>query len=166
MLTVEQLRSFIRVSAQVCSENREEIGTVHGLYIHEPTGTVVWALVKMGHFDHAGSLVPLDQAQLTDDLLLVPFGKRLVKDAPQINPGPYLHPADEDLLYDFYAIDTEAYDGSESTAQPDPTADNPLPVAQTRTPGSSPKKLLTVHPPKPQHPGEIIHDTGTANDQS
>lgn len=165
MLTVEELRSFIRISAQICSENREEIGMVHGLYIHEPNGTAVWALVKLGHFDHPGSLVPLDQAHLVDDLLLVPFGKRLIKEAPHITPGPHLHPADEDLLYAFYAVDKDAYDGSESTAQPDPTAESPLPVAQTRTPGSGPKKLLTVHPPKHRHPGGVIDNTDTADNQ-
>lgn len=69
-------------------------------------------------------------------------------------------------MYDFYAVDSDAYDGSESTAQPDPTADNPLPVARTRAPGSDPKRLLTVRPPKAQHPGEIILNSDTADDQS
>jgi len=48
--------------------------------------------------------VPLSEAQPDGDVLRVPFGKDMVKDAPNVDPDTQLDPEEEELLYRHYGL--------------------------------------------------------------
>jgi len=70
-----------------------------------------WALVKTGLFGGKGTFVPLQQANPTPGGLQVPFEKRHVKDAPNVDPDGQPSPSEERTLYEHYGL---GYDDSRS----------------------------------------------------
>ncbi|WP_433796237.1 DUF2382 domain-containing protein [Actinoplanes sp. CA-252034] len=108
---------------------REKIDSLHGYDVYDCTGDKVgsigavwtdgagepaWASVRTGWFGLGESLVPLRDADLQGDRVVVPFEKAYIKDAPDVDAD-----ADEPLtsdevvrLYQYYAM---SWDGSART---------------------------------------------------
>ncbi|GIE83361.1 hypothetical protein Aph02nite_93110 [Actinoplanes philippinensis] len=105
---------------------RDQIDTLYGHDVYDSTGDKVgsigavwsdgagepaWASVRTGWFGLGESLVPLRDADLQGDRVVVPFEKAYIKDAPDVDAE-----ADEPLtgdevvrLYQYYAM---SWDGS------------------------------------------------------
>jgi hypothetical protein len=66
------------------------IGTIDAIYLDDRTGEPEWALVNTGLFGTKASFVPLAQAFQSDNDVLVPYDKQLVRDAPKgrCRPAP------------------------------------------------------------------------------
>ena len=60
--------------------------------------------MKTGLFGTNESFVPLDQAELTDDGIRVPYDKDRVKGAPNIETDRELSEQEEDQLYSYYGL--------------------------------------------------------------
>ena len=71
------------------------IGPIDAIYLDDQTGEPEWALVNTGLFGTRSSFVPLAQAFQSDNDVLVPYDKQLVKDAPRIDPDQHLSEAEE-----------------------------------------------------------------------
>ena len=82
----------------------EKLGKVSELYVDREGGQPTFATVHTGLFGTHSSFVPLDQATIDGDDLLVPYGKDLVSEAPRLEEGDVLQPTDEDRLYRHYGI--------------------------------------------------------------
>jgi hypothetical protein len=83
----------------------DKIGTIEAIFLDRHTGEPAWAAVKTGLFGRKHSLVPIHDAQVTDDdAVRVPVDKEQVKDAPQIDPDGELTPDDERRLWDHYGM--------------------------------------------------------------
>ena len=81
----------------------DKIGSIGQVYVDQD-GTPVWATVKTGFFGTSESFIPLDSASLgaANGVVVVPFDKDVVKNAPRIESDAELNPSETDDLYDYY----------------------------------------------------------------
>jgi len=82
----------------------EKIGKIDTLYADREDGQPTFATVHTGAFGSRTSFVPVSDATLRGDTLTVPYDKKLVHDAPQIDPDAELEPAEEERLYSHYGV--------------------------------------------------------------
>ena len=75
------------------------IGTIDAIYLDDRTGQPEWALVNTGLFGTKASFVPLAQAFQSDNDVLVPYDKQLVRDAPRVDVDQRLSEAEEQQLW-------------------------------------------------------------------
>ncbi|WP_328473134.1 PRC and DUF2382 domain-containing protein [Actinoplanes sp. NBC_00393] len=112
MITIDQIHTLS--GRNVYDPEGDKIGSVGQIW-HDGTGRPSWASVNTGLFGMNESLVPLDEADLQGDRLVVPFDKAKVKDAPNVDASddePLLRD-DVERLYEYYGMSwadsSEAY---------------------------------------------------------
>jgi len=88
----------------VYEQDGDKIGSTAQVYLDNRTGDPEWVSVKTGLFGTKETFIPLDKATLSEDRIVVPFGKDQVKNAPKIDPDGQLSPAEEDELYRYYGL--------------------------------------------------------------
>lgn len=88
----------------VYTNDGDKIGSAGQVYLDDATGQPQWVTVNTGFFGTSESFVPLSEATLSDDRLVVPFEKKMVKDAPRLGDNGHLSPTDEDELYRYYGL--------------------------------------------------------------
>ena len=81
------------------------IGSIDAIYLDDQTGQPEWALVNTGLFGTKASFVPLAQATQSDNDVLVPYDKQLVRDAPRVDVDQHLSEAEEQQLWRHYGLD-------------------------------------------------------------
>jgi uncharacterized protein (TIGR02271 family) len=120
----------------------DKIGNIGQVYLDNASGEPAWVTVKTGLFGSSESFVPLDQAELTDDGVRVPYDKDRVKNAPNIETDRELSEQEEDQLYSYYGLATSGYATSTGAGdRPDITDGEPVGYAgfdAGTTPGSNP----------------------------
>ena len=87
----------------VVDRDGDKIGTFDELYLDE-SDRPAWGAVTTGLFGMKQTFVPLSEARADGDMLQVPFGKDMVKDAPNVDPDTQLAPEEEDVLYRHYGL--------------------------------------------------------------
>jgi uncharacterized protein (TIGR02271 family) len=92
-----------------------KIGSTGQVYLDRQTGEPTWISVKTGLFGTKETLVPLEKATLSDDRIVVPFGKDQVKNAPRIEPDDDLSPAEEEELFRYYGFSPAGGRSSQET---------------------------------------------------
>jgi uncharacterized protein (TIGR02271 family) len=130
MVAQEQISTLY--DSDVYGRDGNKIGSV-GQVWGDPGGQPSWISVKTGLFGLNESLVPLQNAELRSDRLVVPFDKDTVKDAPNVDAS-----ADEPLeqddvarLYQYYGLSWNDGDrtadgtGDYTTGAADGTGDYP-----------------------------------------
>ncbi|WP_432557461.1 PRC-barrel domain-containing protein [Granulicoccus sp. GXG6511] len=101
--------------ATVYDRDGQKVGRVQQVYLDDDSGRPSWVTVNTGFFGTNESLIPLEGAQINDDVLQVPFDKAVIKDAPHFDPGHHLDERDEDSLYDYYGIGAAGQDHDDRT---------------------------------------------------
>ncbi|WP_298993150.1 YsnF/AvaK domain-containing protein [uncultured Pseudokineococcus sp.] len=101
-ITDQQLTGLYE--ATVISETDGKVGKVTTVYLDDDTQQPSWVTVKTALVAGASSFVPLDQATLSGDELRVPYGKDMIKDAPDLDDDSDLSPAQERDLYRYYGL--------------------------------------------------------------
>ena len=97
--------SFDRLAdATVYDNSGDKIGKLGTLYVDNDSGRPSFASVSTGLFGMSESFVPLEGAQLGSDEVRVAYTKDQVKDAPRVDAGQELSPAEEDRLYSHYGL--------------------------------------------------------------
>jgi uncharacterized protein (TIGR02271 family) len=86
------------------------VGSINAIYLDDRTGQPEWALVNTGRFGTRSSFVPLAQAAESGENVQVPYDKRLIKDAPRVDPDQHLSEAEERQLWHHYGLDYDAAD--------------------------------------------------------
>ncbi len=104
--------------AQVLDEAGKKIGTVGNVYLDDATGLPGWVSVRTGLFGTKESFVPLEQAILSDDKLIVPHSKQTVQDAPRTDVDKHLDIEEEARLFEYYGIDTDVALDAEPVSKP------------------------------------------------
>lgn len=94
----------------VYDRDGNRVGKVQQVYLDDDSGRPSWVTVNTGLFGTNESLIPLDGAEINDDVLTVPFDKQIIKDAPNFDPGHHLDEVDERALYDYYGVGGQAQD--------------------------------------------------------
>jgi uncharacterized protein (TIGR02271 family) len=104
MIAVEQVQEVIGRDAYGSDGNK--IGKVGQVYLDDQTGRPDFATVNTGLFGMNESFVPLAEADVTGDGIVVPFTKDQVKDAPKMDTEDdgHLSPDAERTLYEYYGL--------------------------------------------------------------
>ncbi|MFC7528376.1 DUF2382 domain-containing protein [Actinoplanes sp. GCM10030250] len=109
MVTQEQVNTLY--GREVYDRDGDKIGKVGAVW-SDAVGQPSWASVQTGLFGLHESLVPLQDADVQGDRLVVPFDKATVKDAPNVDAShdEPLTRGEVDRLYEHYGIDwNESY---------------------------------------------------------
>jgi hypothetical protein len=101
MLRLEEIKDV--AGRDVYDREDQKIGKAGELFLDRDTREPEWLGVRTGLFGMKESFVPLQDAQLREDGLHVPFEKDQVKDAPNIDPeAEGMAPEQEEQLYSYY----------------------------------------------------------------
>ena len=85
-----------------------KISSASGVYLDDTTGAPEWVTVRTGLFGTKESFIPLRDAQLTPEGLVVQVTKDVVEDAPRVDADQHLSPAEEEEeLYRYYGLQYE-----------------------------------------------------------
>ena len=102
MITQNDLQQLF--GAEVYEQDGGKIGSAGQVYLDNSSGEPEWLTVKTGLFGTKESFVPLQQASVTGDRVVVPFSKDKIKDAPRIDADGNLTPEEETELYRYYGL--------------------------------------------------------------
>jgi uncharacterized protein (TIGR02271 family) len=114
MISRDSVQTLIGGTAY--TNDGDKIGSIGQVYLDNASGEPAWVTVKTGLFGSSESFVPLDQAELTDDGVRVPYDKDRVKGAPNIESDRELSEQEEDQLYSYYGVSGHT---SDMTSQSD-----------------------------------------------
>ncbi|MFP5312543.1 MAG: DUF2382 domain-containing protein [Actinomycetes bacterium] len=104
MISNEHIDRLLTGRGHVIGSNGEKIGGVGQVYTDDETGRPNWVTVKTGLFGTRESFVPVQEARVEGDDLVVPYTKDQVKEAPGVDPDGHLEPAEEERLYEHYRL--------------------------------------------------------------
>jgi sporulation protein YlmC with PRC-barrel domain len=85
--------------------NGEKIGTVEDVRYGEATAEMKWLLVKTGLFGTKKILVPAGEVRATEEALVVPYEKDIVKDAPGVDEDQVFTEDEERRICRYYGLD-------------------------------------------------------------
>ena len=102
MITQTQAQQLI--GQKLRTTDGDKVGTIGQVYLGDQTGQPEWATVNTGLFGTNESFVPLAEATISDNDLVVPYSKSQIKDAPNIDETGHLSPAEERELYAYYNV--------------------------------------------------------------
>lgn len=103
MIDKESLDRFY--GAIVYDRSGDKIGKIGTIYIDDRTDEPTFATVSTGLFGTSESFVPLRDARFDGGDIRVEYSRDQVKDAPRVEAGRDLTPAEEDRLYRHYDLD-------------------------------------------------------------
>ncbi|MFD3448569.1 DUF2382 domain-containing protein [Microbacteriaceae bacterium 4G12] len=104
-LTQNNLNDILNNKGTVLSSSGDKIGSVDQFYVDDASGRIAWVSVHTGLFGTSESYIPLDDATVQGNDVVVPYTKDQVKDAPKVNTdGGALEEDDQDVLYRHYGI--------------------------------------------------------------
>ena len=140
MRTLEDVQTWRGMT--MVDPDGDKIGTIEDIFLDRQTGEPEWAAVKTGLFGLKRSLVPIVQAETTDDnQVRVPFQKEQVKHAPKVEPDGDLSPDEERQLWEHYGrSDYGEWQGDDRTealnlpAEPERRFERPGEVGDDATP--------------------------------
>src|SRR3954468_10751450 len=103
MLTEKNAREVIGTTAY--SADGDKIGKVGQLFLDDETGRPEFVTVNTGLFGTKETFLPIAEASISGDQLVVPFTKDKVKDAPNVDAdGGHLDRPEEQPLYEYYGM--------------------------------------------------------------
>jgi hypothetical protein len=122
MKTLEDVQSWR--GQKLVDPDGDTIGTIEDIFLDRHTGQPAWAAVKTGLFGLKHTVVPIHDAEPTDDgKVRVPLPKERVKDAPRIDPDGELSPDEERKVWEYYGMsgyeDWQGQDRTRDLALPD-----------------------------------------------
>jgi sporulation protein YlmC with PRC-barrel domain len=115
MKTVEDVQTWRGM--KMVDVDGDKIGTIEDIFLDRQTGQPAWAAVKTGLFGRKQTLVPIQDAELTEDNeVRVSLQKEQVKDAPRIDAEGELTPEEERTLWKHYGLsDYDEWRGDDRT---------------------------------------------------
>ena len=124
MISRDSVQTLIGGTAY--STDGDKIGSIGTVYLDNASGEPAWVTVKTGLFGSNESFVPLEQAELSEDGIRVPYDKDRVKNAPNIETDRELSEQEEDQLYSYYGLSGTSgmTTGTTDTTYTDRTADS------------------------------------------
>jgi uncharacterized protein (TIGR02271 family) len=106
----------------------EKIGKVSQVYVDDQTGTPEWVTVRTGLFGGKESFVPLADADLRGEDLVITIDKATVSGAPRVDEDGHLSEEQETELYRYYGL-TDSFATDAGDDRGDDGADRGMDVA-------------------------------------
>src|SRR6195952_6076168 len=88
----------------VLGSDGSKIGKIADLYDDESGGAPIFATVHTGLFGTRTTFVPMTQAQLQGDDVVVPYTKDVVKGAPSVEADAEISPQEEQEIFSYYGL--------------------------------------------------------------
>lgn len=104
MITTEHLDTILGGGGNVVSQHGDKIGGIGQVYLDDETGEPSWVTAKTGLFGSSESFVPLENASVRGEDIIVPYTKDVVKDAPRVEEDGHIEPAEEERLFEYYQL--------------------------------------------------------------
>jgi uncharacterized protein (TIGR02271 family) len=89
---------------QVADSSGNKIGKTDNVFLDTATSQPEFVAVATGFFGSKQALVPLAEAELEQDKIVVPYDKSKIKGAPHIEPDHPLSEKEEAKLYSYYGL--------------------------------------------------------------
>jgi uncharacterized protein (TIGR02271 family) len=99
--------------ATVLSSDGDKIGSIDDIYLDRETDQPEWAVVNTGLFGTRSTFIPLSEATMQGNDIMVPYTKDHVKDAPNIDADGELSDQEEAELYRYYDMEYTEYSGTD-----------------------------------------------------
>ena len=117
MIGTDEIQNLLSTGGTVVGTDGDKIGKVSQVFLDDQTGNPEWVTVHTGLFGTAESFVPLNQASVRGDEIVVPYDKSTVKGAPRVSDADgHLSETEEAELYRYYGLDyTTGYDTTDAT---------------------------------------------------
>ncbi len=138
MISSNELASL--AGRELHGSDGKKIGTIDTLYADREDGQPTFATVHTGLFGSHTTFVPVQEATVQGNHVVVPYDQALVKDAPRIEADQELSPEEEERLYTHYRV-------GQTTAAP---------IASTGTAGQD---VSSVGTGREEVRGTVGHDT-------
>jgi len=118
---IDQSQAQQLVGRQLRTRDGDKVGTIGQIYVDDYHGQPEWVTVNTGLFGTNESFVPLAEATVSGNDLVVPYTKTQIKDAPNISDSGHLSEAEEQDLYEHYNIGytTEGSTFADTSGTPD-----------------------------------------------
>jgi hypothetical protein len=101
-ISTEELRAAYLRSGNVYAGTKK-VGGIGQIYLDDVTSEPTWATVKTGLFGTTESFVPLNQARLQGNDIIVGHDEDTIKKAPRIDADGDLTPREELALFRYYS---------------------------------------------------------------
>ncbi|MBP2268475.1 uncharacterized protein (TIGR02271 family) [Pseudarthrobacter sp. PvP004] len=108
MLARENIDRLMGLNGNVRTTEGDKVGSIGTFYTDDDTGEPTWVTVKTGLFGSSESFIPLQEATVEGDDVVVPFSKDHIKDAPRVAEDGHLDPGEESRLYNHYGLEGES----------------------------------------------------------
>jgi hypothetical protein len=114
-ITTDELRTAYLRSGNVYAGS-EKVGRIGQIYLDDETSEPTWVTVKTGLFGTSESFVPLNQARIEGNDIIVDYDEETIKNAPRIDADSDLTPREELALFRYYSRsrDTDRTDRDDS----------------------------------------------------
>jgi PRC-barrel domain len=106
-ISTEELRTAYLRSGNVYA-GFKKIGRIGQIYLDDETSEPTWVTVKTGLFGTSESFVPLNQARIEGNDVIVDFDEDTIKNAPRIDADGDLTPREELALFRYYSQPRDA----------------------------------------------------------
>jgi PRC-barrel domain len=101
-ISTEELRAAYVRSGNVYA-GAKKVGGIGQIYLDDETSEPTWVTVKTGLFGTSESFVPLNQARLEGNDIVVDYDEDTIKNAPRIDADGDLTPREELALFRYYS---------------------------------------------------------------
>src|SRR5688500_13228006 len=85
MIGTDEIQNLLTTGGTVVDNDGDKIGKVGQVFLDDQTGNPEWVTVHTGLFGTGESFVPLNQASIRGDQIVVPYDKAKVKGAPRVD---------------------------------------------------------------------------------
>ncbi|WP_298461318.1 PRC and DUF2382 domain-containing protein [uncultured Cellulomonas sp.] len=126
MISTGEIQNLLTTGGTVVGNGGDKIGKVSQVFLDDQTGNPEWVTVTTGLFGTGESFIPLNQASVNGDQIVVPYDKSKVKGAPRVeDSNGHLTQSEEVELYRYYGLDytTGSDDTTTTTGTHDTTQD-------------------------------------------
>jgi uncharacterized protein (TIGR02271 family) len=118
MISTDEIENLSSGGGNVVTDDGTKIGGIGQVYLDDQTSRPEWVTTKTGLFGGAESFVPLAQANVSGNDIVVPFDKDKVKDAPRVSDSDgHLSRDQEAELYRYYGLDYDVPGADSALAQ-------------------------------------------------
>jgi uncharacterized protein (TIGR02271 family) len=117
MIGTNEIQNLLTSGGTVVGTDGDKIGKVGQVFLDDATGNPEWVTVATGLFGTGESFIPLNQATIRGDEIVVPYDKSTVKGAPRVeDANGHLSESEEAELYRYYGLDySTGYDDTTTT---------------------------------------------------
>jgi uncharacterized protein (TIGR02271 family) len=104
MIGNQEVQRLMSGGGNVVGQDGSKIGSIGQVYLNDQTSQPEWVTTATGLFGTSESFVPLSEARVDGNDIVVPYAKDKVKDAPRVDADGHIEEQQEAELYRHYGL--------------------------------------------------------------